>query len=270
MQAARSRRWPAAIIRLAACLVTLVATRAGAAQQPADANSASAAGGMRLDEHDSRAVAALLDSVVAVARRQDTSAFAQLVAPEFFFIHSSGHVDDVPAFLRFIAQTPVDSARVLSPPEYRVHGAAGDVVLVLTHSANMVPGRGWNAYRATDLVVRDPASPAGWRWLAHQSTRLPSQGTYIQVPDAVLDAYVGQYGAAGAPGRRTVTREGERLLLSSTAGRRLAFRALTESTFGLENGQMYLVFVRDASGRVSHLDILQREQAERLPRSAEP
>lgn len=270
MQAARSRRWPPAVIRLAACLATLVATRAPAAQQPADTNRPPAAGGTRVAEHESRAIAALLDSVVAVARRRDTAAFTRLVAPEFFFIHSSGHVDDVPAFLRFVAQTPVDSARVLSPPEYRVYGAAADVVLVLTHSANRVPGRGWNAYRATDLVVRDPASPAGWRWLAHQSTRLPSQGNYVQLPGAVLDAYTGQYGAAGAPGRRTVTREGERLLLSSTAGRRLAFRALTESTFGLENGQMYLVFGRDASGRVSHLEILQREQAERLSRSTEP
>ena len=89
----------------------------------------------------------------------------------------------------------------------------------------------------------------------------------IQLPSAVLDAYVGQYGTEGETGRRTVTRDGERLLLSSLTGARpLPFRALTEATFGLENGQMYLVFGRDATGQVSYLDVLQREQASRLAR----
>ena len=213
------------------------------------------------------AVAALLDSVRTVAARRDSATFARLVVPGFVFIHSSGHADDVPEFLRFAAGVSFDNERVLSPPEYRVYGSARDVVLVLTHTANLQPGRGWNAYRATDLVLRDPASPLGWRWVAHQSTRLPSEGSYIELPGEVLDAYAGQYGAAGDFGNRTVTRDGQRLLLSSPSGRPLAFRALTESTFGLENGQMYLVFGRDATGKVAFVDILQREQASRLVRA---
>lgn len=264
MPAVLPRRTCACALVIAGSL-SLGAARA-TAQQPAGAPLPPAPPSVRAAEHDARAVAALLDSVRVVARRQDSATFSRLVAPEFVFIHSSGHVDDVPAFLVFAARTVPAGERVLSPAEYRTYGAAGDVVLVLTHTANQVPGRGWNAYRATDLVLRDPASPLGWRWVAHQSTRLPSEGSYIQLPSEVLDAYVGQYGTAGEAGSRTVTRDGQRLLLSSPSGQPLAFRALTESTFGLENGQMYLVFGRDATGSVSFVDILQREQAVRLVR----
>lgn len=204
---------------LMACLLS-VSAAAAAAQRPAGAPLPPAPSSVRASGHDAAAVAALLDSVRAVASRQDAAAFSRLAAPEFVFIHSSGHVDDVPAFLAFAAQTRPEGERALSPPEYRAYGASRDVVLVLTHSANRVPGRGWNAYRATDLVVRDAASPLGWRWVAHQSTRLPGEGSYIQLPGEVLDAYAGQYGTAGEAGRRTVTRDGERLLLSSSAGRR--------------------------------------------------
>lgn len=257
--------WRKCACSLAIPWLLSLSAAAATAQRPAGSPLLPAPSAVRATQHDATAVAALLDSV-RVAARQDSVMFRRLAAPEFIFIHSSGRVDDVLAFLEFAARIRPDGERVLSPPEYRVYGSAGDVILVLTHTAIQVPGRGWNAYRATDLVQRDPTSPLGWRWVAHQSTRLPSEGNYIQLPGAVLDAYVGRYRAPGEVGARTVGRDGERLLLSSPSGRPLAFRALTESTFGLENGQMYLVFVRDATGNVSHLDVLQLEQAVRWAR----
>jgi hypothetical protein len=173
---------------------------------------AQAAGGRAVPE-----VAALLDSVVAVGRRQDTAAFRRLAAPDFVFVHSTGRVNDLLGFLDFMRQGGPERVVDLRPPQYR---DLGDVVVVTTHQATEVPGRGRNAFRAVDVVRRDGGA---WRWVLHQSTRLPNVPAFVALPDSALDAYAGRYGPLA------VTRDGARLLVtnaSSPSARPAAFRPL--------------------------------------------
>lgn len=205
-----------------------------------------------------REVGALLDSVVAVGRRQDTAAFRRLATSDFVFVHSTGRVNDVLGYLAFMAQAP-DSIRALDPPQYRDYG---DVVYVLTHSATFVRGRGWTEFRATDLVRREGGR---WRWAAHQSTALPGTPAFVRVSGDVLDAYAGRY-ASAAGEVRTVTRDGDRLLVTGASGRPTGYRPLTESAFHIEAGVAFIVFGRDAAGRVDRFELLQQEAATRFVR----
>ena len=234
-----------------AALLAPVAGRAQAAAQAAGISTADAA------------ARAFLDSTVALAQRRDTAALRRLADPRFVFVHSTGRVQDLAAFLAFAAQGRQDSVHTLSPPEIR---DADAVAYALTHTATWVPGRGWTAFRATDVVLR---TPAGLRWLGHQSTALPTAPAFVPLAPAIASSvagrYVNRHGVA-----RVVSAARDRLLVRTGDAPPVAYGALTAATFHAERGDAFLVFLRDESGRVRYLEVLQRAGAERYERQDAP
>lgn len=209
---------------------------------------------------DRRAIAALLDSATAAARTKDSAALRRMLAPGFAFVHSTGRVDDAAAFVAFVGAVRQDSMRTLGDARWR---RSGDVVAIVSDEATYVARRGWTAFRASDVVVRDGAS---WRWMLHQSTALPGMpGVAITLPDSAVDAFVGEF-ATSAGAARTVKHEGDHLTITAANGAELSYRALSPTTFHAERGDAYAVFVREAGGRVEWLEILQPTGFERLRR----
>jgi hypothetical protein len=205
------------------------------------------------------AVIAFLDSTLALAQHHDTASLHRLADSGFAFVHSTGSVDDLPAFLTFASQGRQDSTRGLSPPRVRDFGA---IAYVLTHTATWVPGRGWTAFRATDVVVR---TPAGLRWAGHQSTALPATPVFIPLDQTLAAAVSGHYVSAQGVVRH-VTSASDRLLVRTGDGPPVAYRALSATTFRAERGDAFLVFFRDAAVRVQYLEVLARAGAERYDR----
>ena len=50
------------------------------------------------------AIVAFVDSTLALARRRDTASLRALTDSSFVFVHSTGRVDDLAAFLAFAVQ----------------------------------------------------------------------------------------------------------------------------------------------------------------------
>lgn len=215
-------------------------------------------------------VLSLLDSVVAAGRRGDTSRVRQLVSPDFRFIHSTGRVDTIPDFLRFLSTVRQDSTRDLGVVVYAPTDAA---VLVVGHDATWVAPRGWAEFQSTDVVVRSATDANGraarggtWRWSLHQSTGLPTgPSAWVALPDSLLNQYVGVY-SNPAGFMRQVKRASDRLTITAVGGSDIPYRALTPSSFHAERGDAYAVFVRDERGRIAYLEILQPSGAERFTR----
>lgn len=209
------------------------------------------------------AVSAFLESTVALAQRRDTAALRQLAAERFVFVHSSGRVQSLDEFLAFVVRGRQDSIRVLSPPEVR---DAGSAAYVLTHTASWVPGRGWTAFRATDVVVR---TPAGLRWLGHQSTALPTSPEFAPIAPGIAEAITGRYvSAAGVV--REVTVAGDRLLVRTGGAPPVRYGALTETTFHAEGGDAFIVFQREGRGHAHALEVLQDARVEHFERRDAP
>lgn len=242
-----------AAIASAACASAPSAGRVGEARA-----SRSAVESMEAD--DRRAIAALLDSATDAARRRDAAALRRMLTPGFAFVHSTGRVDDVGAFVAFVGAVRQDSMRTLGDARWQ---RSGDAAVVVSEEATYVARRGWTAFRASDVVVRDGS---GWRWMLHHSTALPGMpGVAVTLPDSALDALVGEFAtASGAV--RTVKRDGDHLTITAANGAPLVYRALSPTTFHAERGDAYAVFVRSGGGRVEWLEILQPTGYERLRR----
>lgn len=211
----------------------------------------------------SGAAAAFVDSTVTLAQRRDTAALRRLADPRFTFVHSTGRVQDLAAFLAFVAQGRQDSIRVLSPPDVR---DAGPAAYAITHTASWAPGRGWTAFRSTDVVVR---GAEGLRWLGHQSAALPAAPTFVPIVPEIAATAGGRYvSAAGTV--RELTVSGDRLLVRVDGAPPIRYGALTATTFHAEGGDAFLVLVRDAAGHLRWLDVLQGARAERYERRDAP
>ena len=179
-------------------------------------------------------------------------------------MHSTGRVDDLTAFLAFAVQGRQDSARVLSAARVREFGP---VAYVLTHTALWTPGRGWTAFRATDVVVR--SSAGSLRWAGHQSTSLPPTPAFVPLDGALAAALRGRYvNASGVV--RHVEASSDRLLVRTGDGAPVAYGALSATTFHPERGDAFLVFFRNAGGQVQYLELLQRGGVERYTRQRDP
>jgi hypothetical protein len=202
---------------------------------------------------------AFVDSTVALSRRRDTASLRRILDPEFAFVHSTGKVDDAAAFLAFVLGMQQDSARSIEPPRTR---ELGEVAFVLSHTATLVPGRGWTEFQGSDLLRR---TAQGWRWLAHQSTALPGSPSFAALDTAAARAYAGRYvSAAGV--ERVVSFEGDRLLVRTNGRAPVAYGPLTATTFHAVRAESYLVFLRDERGAVRWLEVLARGGAERFAR----
>jgi hypothetical protein len=208
-------------------------------------------------------VIAFLDRAVALAQRHDTVALRRLTDSGFVFVHSTGRVDDRTAFLTFAMQRSPDSVRVLGTPQVR---HLGSVAYVLTHTATWVSARGWSAFRATDVVMR---TPAGLRWIGHQSTALPPTPTFRPLDSVLAAALSGRY-ESGHGVVRHVAAARDRLLVRTGDGSPVAYGALSATTFHAERANVFLVFFRDSVGRVSHMELLQGASAERFERRGKP
>ena len=80
----------------------------------------------------------------------------------------------------------------------------------------------------------------------------PAGHTSIAIDPKTLDPYIGEYEMR--PGFvLTLSREGERFWMQGTGQRRAELFAESETSFFLEEADVQLTFVKDASGKVTHL-----------------
>jgi|GEM_PF-2668047 len=90
----------------------------------------------------------------------------------------------------------------------------------------------------------------GWHWIASRETLLPERKT-INVDTKTLDAYTGQY-QAGQGDSFIVKREGNKLMVNSSDGRKFDLSPQTEiEFFSPSHSLMTMFFVRNEKGQVA-------------------
>jgi CubicO group peptidase (beta-lactamase class C family) len=108
---------------------------------------------------------------------------------------------------------------------------------------------------ATGFTAEISRALAGY--LFGQDVEMPKEKKEITLPDAVLDAYRGQYKLEGTQAVFTVTREGNRLIIQLPGQAPRPLHAESETGFFLKSLGFEITFVKDTSGRVTHFLLLQ-------------
>jgi ketosteroid isomerase-like protein len=101
--------------------------------------------------------------------------------------------------------------------------------------------------RYTQLFVRRDGK---WLSVSKQETAIPQSPVAATVDTRLYDRYAGQY-RLSAQRTYTVTRDGQRLLWGASNPRELVPE--NDDTFVISGDQYRVIFVRDASGNVTHL-----------------
>lgn len=196
----------------------------------------------------------------SILEKQDHAAFQRLVTPDFVFVHSTGNMDDARKFLEYRERLIIEKRWEEEPPAYRV---LGDTVVRTGFSGNRVAGRGDDLYRGVDVYVRQGGL---WRWALHQTTRVPRKPRNVSVKDALLSEYVGRF-VSGEGTQYAVSKEGGGLVLEGQRGR-TPYQPQSESTFNAHPLPVNIVFLRDASGRVTRMEMHRREAVTVFDRAA--
>jgi hypothetical protein len=178
----------------------------------------------------------------------------QYIAPEFFFVHSTGQVDDVKRFREFserVAGGKQESPRQLEKPTYAVHGDV--VVRTRLTSAPLRPNQPHARSRSLDVFIRQSGT---WRWLAHQGTQVLPPWREVPAP-AALAEYAGTYVAENGQARVFTAREKSLVQAPIRDGAaEVTLRPLSESTFAIPDTSNTVTFLRDRSGRVAVVQVV--------------
>ena len=207
-----------------------------------------------------RQVDDLRGMILAALKSQDRAALQRLVTPDFAFVHSTGNVDDAKAFMEFRERIVPERSWEEQPPAYLV---SADTVVRTGFGGNRVPGRGDDLYRGVDVYVRQGGQ---WRWAFHQTTRVPRKPQFVSVADALLSEYAGRY-VSDEGAQYVVSKESGGLVLEGQQGR-TSYKPQSESTFNAHPLPVNIVFLRDASGRVTRMEMHRRESVTVFKRSA--
>ncbi len=100
-----------------------------------------------------------------------------------------------------------------------------------------------------------------------QAVEMPKEKKAVALPAAILDAYQGRYQLEGSPIVLSITRDGDGIFVQVQQQPRLALIAESETKFFIKSAGLELVFVKDASGRVTHLILLQGKRETKAIRS---
>lgn len=178
----------------------------------------------------------------------------QYIAPEFFFVHTTGQVDDVKRFREFserVAGGKQESPRQLEKPTYVVHGDV--VVRTRLTSAPVRPNQPHARTRSLDVFVRQSGK---WRWLAHQGTQVLPPWREVP-PSAALGEYAGKYVAENGQARVFTAREKSLVQAPIRDGAaEVTLTPLSESTFAIPDTSTTVTFLRDRSGRVAVVQVI--------------
>jgi hypothetical protein len=239
---ARSARAPAT---LAAAMAALVAMAPAAAAQGARAATPPAASGAA----DSAVVAQVEGArraAFAARARGDTATWRRWVAPDFVYVWPTGATWDRARWIAEERRHAPDTARLAEPARWIV---AGDVALRSALTGTWARGRWEDLARSLDLYVRRGGA---WQWAAHQTTALAPPRRPVALPPALLAEYAGRYVARDGSALTFAHRDST---LAEATGRRRPLRALTASTFFIEDAAGTLTFVRDRAGEVAAVEL---------------
>jgi ketosteroid isomerase-like protein len=183
---------------------------------------------------------------------RDRAVLERLIAADFVFIHSTGGVDSRQPFIdKAVAGT--QSSQTASPEytdrQVRVFG--GHTAIRISRSVRDKGSPSELNLRTLHVYAK---GPKGWQWLSGQSTALSSRPKGVTIDTRVYRDYVGVYPINEAR-TLTVTREGDGLRArTDRSNAELVPQSATEfAWFDPDtNLDAQLVFVRDASGRVTH------------------
>ena len=103
----------------------------------------------------------------------------------------------------------------------------------------------------------DEISGALAGYLFGQAVEMPKEKKAIKLPAAVLDAYPGQYKLEGMEAVLVVTRQGDGLFVELPGQAPRTLHAESETSFFMKTFGFEVTFVKDASGRVTHLLLIQ-------------
>jgi D-alanyl-D-alanine-carboxypeptidase/D-alanyl-D-alanine-endopeptidase len=104
----------------------------------------------------------------------------------------------------------------------------------------------------TNLAGADADSIADGVAGLYEPGLVPLERTAVQIDPKTSDKYLGEYDIA--PGFvLTVSREGDRLWMQATGQKRAELFAESETSFFLKEADVQLTFVKDASGKITHV-----------------
>jgi tetratricopeptide (TPR) repeat protein len=153
----------------------------------------------------------------------------------------------------------------LEPDHALTHGLLGEVFVAAKRNQEAVTSfkeamrlDPKNQRWQDDLKAAQNAStPAPITESKPQQSVPTNPGRFVKVDPNVLDQYVGQYQMPATESHQafvlTVLREGEKLM-SEAFGRRAEFLPYSDTEFYMREEDVNLRFVRDAQGKVTHID----------------
>ncbi len=105
------------------------------------------------------------------------------------------------------------------------------------------------AFRTTDVYMKQGGE---WKLITEHESAIPPEKTVAKVDPSIYDGYTGQYELA--PNYfLTVTHEGDKLMGQATGQNKIELLPENETTFFIKGDQSETIFVKDNSGKVTHL-----------------
>lgn len=184
---------------------------------------------------------------IVAANAGDIEKASGYVDSEFFFVHSTGQVDDLEKFRSFAERAGRrPESRQLTDPIYSIIG--NTVVRTRFTSTPPRPGLPDARYRSLDVFIQKNGV---WKWLAHQSSLIRPPWAEVSVAPVLLEEYAGTY--VHDAGQRSYSLENGKLIQAPQRVGESApvLTAISESTFALGDGSTTVTFLRDQSGRVA-------------------
>lgn len=189
----------------------------------------------------------------AAAAKHDRAAYANYLADEVVFIDGdNGIASSKTQFLDVVARTDGPPESYSDPADLTVW-QVGDMVFANYRSieTQVIGSQKYREeFRATHIFKK---TPTGLKVVLFQATLIPNtQRTPAKVDPSVYDKYVGQY-SAGPGDSETVTREGEKLILT-LSGDRLELKPIDSRTFYIEGLGDDWLFLQNDKGEVVALE----------------
>ena len=197
----------------------------------------------------------LTETFRAAYFRRDTEVLNPLLAEDFLIVSNPATPGVNKTLFLAGLKRPLVSPQRWDSYEFSevVKHAYGDAVIVFS----VVTQKGMNPnnepytsrWRATTTAVKRQDS---WQIAAIHLSSIPRERVAAKVDPKVFDAYVGQYQFPSAV--ITVAREGDKLFWqASTSTSKLELIPANDTTFYLPNSQTQNLFVKDESGKVTHV-----------------
>jgi hypothetical protein len=184
-------------------------------------------------------------------KQGNRSVLDQLLAPDFYFVHSTGVLTNRKEFIdRTVEQAGRQRDIEFLEQELYIYGE--HTAVWLTRSVTRTNDGTEINFRATDVLAKNGKQ---WQWVAVNSTKLSTRPKPVPVSADTIKSYLGEYQINA--NKKFIVTEEKGTLIGQSAGirqRELIPIAATEFVWFSpdSNIDMRVVFIRDGGSRVNH------------------